>query len=164
MKSVIFWTIALTILFFYTSHHARADDYSVRFGPGIANSKLTGATKAFGFRREAEMDWGLNNAFELGGYTDSRANHSAAGLFKTQLGVKPGMQEGIYGKAFTGPCLISTTDSALGGHFQFCEDIGIGLRDTKTFMGIAYQHISSAGIESPNLGRDNILFEAGVRF
>ncbi len=164
MRQVILWTIALTILFYCTSH-ARSDDYSIKFGPGIRDSKLTGSTKAFGLRRESSLGSGLHLGLEGGGYVDNGGHgRSSSFIAKAQVGVMPGMEAGIFGKAFVGPCLISATDSQLGGHGQICADTGIGIRDKETFMDISYGHISSAGLALPNQGRDYLSFECGLRW
>lgn len=166
MRSIepIEWLLIAILLAMFATEFSKADDYSVRLGPGVINSRLSGKSKAFGLRRESELELGFADAYEVGGYTDSRDDHKAAAMVKAQLGVRPGMEEGLFGKAFVGPCLISVRDKALGGYFQFCEDVGVGIRDQQTFIDVDYQHISSAGLESPNMGRDNIVFEAGMRF
>lgn len=164
MKEIVFWTLALTALFYVTSH-AHAADYSVKFGPGISNSRLTGSTKAFGLRYEDSIFYSLSYAAEMGGWVDNGGNgRSNSLLAKLQVGVTPGMERGIFGKAFVGPCFLNATDTQLGGHGQFCTDIGLGLRDVFTFMDIDYGHISSAGLATPNKGRDYIMFEAGFHW
>lgn len=159
---VVFWLVALVGLF---STSSRAADYSIKFGPSIENDSTDGSSKIFGVRREDPIIKGIYNAVELGGYTDSGGQgRKAAGLVKFQLGTKPGPMTGMFGKAFVGPCLISKTDTVLGGNFQFCTDIGVGIRDKDTFMDVGYGHVSSAGLESPNHGRDALIFETGLSF
>lgn len=154
--------ILLAILMFMAS--ARAEDYSAKFGPGIVNNETNGGTKMFGIRREEEIMDGVTDAVELGGYVDNLGDgRKGAAVLKAQLGVRPGQKEGLFGKAFFGPCGITSTDSQLGGNLQFCTDVGLGVRDKDTFMSIGYAHISSAGIFMPNHGRDYLLFEMGVR-
>lgn len=161
MKNVFFWIVALIVLFRCTSAHAA--DWSFRGGPGLVNGTLSGGTKTLGFRRDDEMLDGIYNGFELGGYVDNLGGgRKGAIVGKAQLGVKPGPRTGVYGYAFIGPCLISATDSQLGGMGQICSDIGVGVRDEKTIMGFGYAHISSAGMETPNKGRDYLVFSVGV--
>ncbi len=155
------WTVALTILFYVISH-ANAADYSIRFGPGIDQNRLTGATKSFGLRHEEDLMDGIYTGFEVGGYADTIPGRSSAGVVKAQLGVKPGPEVGIYGFGFVGPCGISATDTYLSTNVQFCTDVGLGVRDRKTFMNAGYMHISNAGIRLPNRGKDYLIFSVGV--
>lgn len=69
-------------------------------------------------------------------------------------------------QALTGPSLISRTDSVLGGAFQFNNDFGFGLRDrgNGNTIGASYKHLSSAGLSSPNRGRDFIMFRVSIGF
>jgi hypothetical protein len=164
MRYVIFWTIALTILFYITSRSAHAADYSVKFGPGIEGQTLTGATKMFGIREESYQVRGIYTAVELGGWSESTAGRSKAAFGKLQIGAKPGPETGLFGYAFFGPALISSTDTQLSTNFQFATDIGLGIRDRFTFMSCGYGHISNAGIKLPNKGRDYLLFSVGVSF
>lgn len=159
---LVAWTIALTVLFYLTSH-AKAADYSVRFGPGIVNNQLTGATKAMGVRAESYQFYGVYGAAELGGYVDKVGpGRSSAAMGKLQIGVKPGPATGLYGYGFFGPCLISAADTQLGSNYQFATDVGLGIRDSMTFMNIGYGHISNAGLKLPNHGRDYMLFSVGI--
>lgn len=164
MKHVIFWTVALTALFYITAHAIAEDSLSVKFGPGIEGQNLTGATKMLGIRSEGHMLRGVYSAFELGGYTEAMEGRKAAVFGKAQVGVKPGPETGLYGYAFFGPCLISATDTQLATNFQFATDLGFGIRDRYTFMTVGYAHISNAGIKTPNKGRDYVLFGMGVNW
>lgn len=144
---------------------ALAADYSVKFGPSIQDGEANGSSKVFGVRREEDLFHSLGWATEFGGYVDNGGHgRKSAGVLRLQLGASPGPQTGVFGKAFVGPCFISTPDSQLGGRFpQFCTDVGIGVCDVWSFMDVGYQHISSAGIRSPNAGRDFLVFELGIR-
>lgn len=61
--------------------------------------------------------------------------------------------------------LISVPDSYLGGPFQFNGEVYIGLRGKYgNGFGLKYEHISSAGIEMPNQGRDFFILELSQRW
>jgi hypothetical protein len=157
---------AIVILSIMGAHKALGDDVSIKGGAGIINNVLDGQAKYFGVRNEFPALASLTQVWELGGYVDNAKQYGRKSSLvgKYQIGVTPGPNVGVYTKAFLGPCLISTTDAYLGGHFQFCEDFGLGVRDMYTFAGLNYGHISSAGLESPNKGRDWVTMEMGVRF
>ena len=167
MRYVIFWTVALTLLFYAT---ARADEGSVSFkyGLGIIDGAPTTRVKAFGLRLEDRPSeiYPLGLAAEAGLWTDvgkaeGRAS-SAYGAF--QMGIRPA-SEHFYVKAYIGPAFITHRDSQLGGFFpQFMETLGLGFQDRDAFVGVSVDHISSAGIWSPNKGRDMLRLEAGLRW
>lgn len=70
----------------------------------------------------------------------------------------------VYATATTGPGYISQRDGYLGGYFQFVENAVVGIQDQFGTFGIGYQHISSAGLEHPNKGRDYIFMQVGAKF
>jgi len=48
----------------------------------------------------------------------------------------------------------------LGGHFQFMDEFHLGLQDVGGGGGGGgYRHLSSAGLEMPNIGRDLVGIE-----
>jgi hypothetical protein len=162
---LIVFTLLLTAVCVLGARGVLAADWGLHFGPSIQNGTTDGSSKIFGLRREEYVWEGIHTGFEGGGYVDNGGNgRKSAGLFKAQLGIKPGQKEGVFGKAFIGPCLMTTRDTVLGGFGQFCTDVGFGMRDTDSFMSIGYNHISSAGLAMPNKGRDYLVFEAGIHF
>ena len=159
----VFCVVFLLVLLFPESLYAA--DWSVKFGPSIQDSTPEGSAKIFGVRREAYQFYGVYLAQEVGGYVDNGGRGRKGAAFGSfQVGVAPGPDVGLYGKAFLGPCLISTRDSQLGGFGQFCSNMGVGFRDRTSFLGVNYMHISSAGLAYPNRGRDFMAFEMGLRF
>lgn len=92
----------------------------------------------------------------VGGWTDCAGNgRDDAAYFSEQLGFEVVNSAGTYASVFTGPTLLTATDSYLGGHFQFQEDVHLGISDPAgNGFGVFYKHLSSAGIETPNIGRD----------
>lgn len=53
-----------------------------------------------------------------------------------------------------GPSYLQNPDQILGGHFQFKVEFGAGISSGHVYLGAAWVHMSSAGIEMPNRGRD----------
>lgn len=154
----------MLVLLFAARDFARADDYAFRMGPGIAPG-LTGKVKLFSIRTEEDLIYGIRFAKEGGFWVDNRGAGNDGSVYgKLQLGVAPGNVQGVYGSAFIGPALISQSDASLGGHFQFSEDIGVGVRDETSFVHLGYVHFSSAGLSSPNRGRDFLIGSVGLRF
>lgn len=159
---LVFWIVALTTLFCLTS---RADDYSFKYGMGLQDAKPTGDIKYFSLRHEQHEVYALHSAREAGLWVDNLGNGRRNAAFgKYQLGVKPGNETGVYAKAFWGVQLQSSIDSRLGGYAEFSQDAGLGIRDETSFVEAGYTHVSSAGIFSPNYGRDFLNLSMGVRF
>lgn len=61
---------------------------------------------------------------------------------------------------------ITNPDSYLGGYFpQFNEELYVGGRDKNgNGIGVKYEHISSAGIIQPNVGRDFLILEISTKW
>lgn len=162
---VILYTILITVLCVLGARKALSDTFSIRGGADVSGGSPNGDSKIFGFRYETPLISGLNLGTEVGGYVDNTGNgRKGAALGKLQLGITPGPPVGIYGMAYTGPCGISSVDVLLGSNFQFCTDFGAGIRDTETFIGVTYSHISNAGIKLPNRGRDYLVMGMGFQF
>lgn len=139
-----------------------------RLGVGIFNSAKDNVaevkTVAFGYN-EALFN-GLRSQYELQGWIDSRRDlgRKCGGAFTGQLGVdvNPGY---FYFGTYAGIGLLYPTDSYLGGMIQFVETVSFGVRDNKQkSFGFFYQHVSSAGVFSPNMGRDFTGLKVGVPF
>lgn len=144
---------------------ALSDDFSIRGGGAIVDGSLSGGSKVFGLRLETPLISGIEMAGEVGGYVDNLGNgRKGAALAKFQLGIKPGPRTGTFASAFIGPCAISRTDALLGSNYQFCTDVGVGLRDQDTFVLVTYSHISNAGLKAPNKGRDFVVMGMGFSF
>lgn len=143
---------------------ARADSYSFKMGLGIID-KPTSEIKSFAIRHESNYLIMLKDATEIGLWSDigKAKGRKSSAYVQYQLGIRP-ESDHMYMKAFIGPSLISTTDSQLGGIFQFAEDVGFGFKDRDSFIGLNYSHKSSAGIFKPNKGRDTLTVEMGIKF
>ncbi len=63
-----------------------------------------------------------------------------------------------------GPAYLQNPDQILGGHFQFNLEFGIGMDDKNFSLEAVVSHLSSAGIEQPNRGRDFIGLEVCFKF
>lgn len=170
MYKVAFWLFLLICAFRFFP--AQGDDFSFRMGMGMNQQAPTGSIKIFSLREESHLFYSIHQAVDVGGWVDNLADtswyadHNRKDSFygKYMLGVKPGPQVGTYAKAFVGVAGLTAKDSQLGGHFQFSQDLALGVRDKRSFVEIGYTHFSSAGIYKPNKGRDFVLFGVGVTF
>lgn len=160
-RSVIF--CALTLILSLAPLSALCNEVAFKYGLGIIEGSKTPAIKSFSLRLEERQSSWLLTAADVGLWTDTGlAQGRATSAFTSyQLGIKP-ETEHLYVSAFWGPGLISTSDTQLGGNFQFFHDLCAGFQDKATSVGVCYKHISSAGISKPNKGRDFLLFRLGI--
>lgn len=155
----------LLILSFLITCSAFADTV-VKYGSNVCNeNEKLGSTKTI-FIADQTMIFGpFVRQYELGGWVDNSGieGRRSSLLGGASLGVNVNA-EIFFAQALVGPSLISHTDSNLGGHFQFNNDIALGFRDpdTKATVGLSYKHVSSAGLASPNKGRDFIMFRVSI--
>jgi len=157
------WMTSLIMLAISTS--AQAESY-FKYGLGIFNSAKDNKveTKTIAIGQSEKWLGALLTQYEGGIWTDSRSDlgRSGSGYFGISVGLD--VQAGyIYSQALWGVAGISHIDSMLGGHLQFNNDLGLGIRDCNGYsIGMNYKHISSAGIFTPNQGRDFLMIKMGI--
>lgn len=153
------------ILSFLITSSAMADTV-IKYGSNAAKeNEPLGSTKVFFVADQAKIIGPFIRQYELGGWFDNshQPNRKSSFLGGASVGIHVNA-EIFFAQALVGPSLISHTDSALGGHFQFNNDYAFGLRDpdTKATVGFNYKHVSSAGLELPNRGRDFLMFRVSI--
>lgn len=154
--------LLLAILLVLAPTAALSDTYIIRGG---AHAKLTGTVKTFSVRHESLLFGPIKTAKELGFWVDNVGQGGKDSLFgKYAVGVTPGANTGLFGKAFIGIAALTYKDALLGGNFQFTQDFGFGIRGVDSHIAIVYTHFSSAGLYRPNKGRDFVTVEAGLNF
>lgn len=132
---------------------------SVGAGKGILDKKGTP------FERVAVVGYQFNpwaDVFirpEAGYFEDLSGSGKSSYWVAPLAGVKASSLSGAELHIGMGPGYLQNPDSTLGGHFQFSLEGGVGLYDGKTYIGLAWKHLSSAGIEMPNQGRDFIVIQ-----
>lgn len=146
---------------------AESGDLVVKYGAQIPQkNEGIGASKALFLAYQAPITSQFIYQYEGGFWADNGGNgRKSGGLTGLSGGVNVSAGY-VFLQALTGPAYLTTTDSILGGHLQFNNDLAIGVRDPKTrnSIGVAYKHISSAGLSEPNRGRDFIMFRVSVGF
>jgi hypothetical protein len=154
--------ILYLLVFLSSLAYAQQDQVLLDGGIGIAHSADTGLSETKMLTLGIQEDlWGaFKDRAIVGGYLDNSGNGKRnSALAAAQIGFEVN-RNGLIVGVFTGPGVISSPDALLGGYFQFVDDIHIGIQDTDdNYFGVMYRHISSAGIETPNIGRDVIGLE-----
>lgn len=138
----------------------------IKYGSNVpSESERIGRTKAIFISYQDVMFGPLIHQFEAGTWFDNSGieGRKSSGLLGYSLGVNANAGS-FFAQALVGPSFITATDSNLGGPLQFNNDFGFGIKDQHTggSIGITYKHVSSAGLELPNKGRDFIMFRVGV--
>ena len=157
------------ILLFLISLNARGEDLSLKYGLGIAGSAKDSPSevKVFSLTLQRPLIGNhLIDQYELGFFSDSRQDlgrqHSAFGFYSVGLNVDVGY---FYAQSLWGVGAITTPDAYLGGNFQFTQDLSAGIKDSSGYsIGLDYKHISSAGLELPNKGRDFMMIRLSLPF
>lgn len=139
-----------------------ADDLVLDGGIGVLNSgkKSLSETKMLTLGIQGDLIGPLKDRAVIGGWLDnSGKGRTGSAVTSGQLGFEVN-SGGLVAGIFTGPALISNPDVLLGGPFQFMDDLHIGIQDRSGYyIGLMYRHLSSAGIETPNIGRDIVSLE-----
>ena len=162
---------ALVVLALVTSSfaHAGAQDemfLDVGLGTFSTEGKSLSEVKFAKLGIQEEIWDSFKHRFNVGGWLDQRGEGKTNAAFASyQLGfdvTNDVLEMGI----FSGPGLISSTDTSLGGYFQFNETVYLGIRNPKSdeSIGISYNHFSSAGLEMPNQGKDFMCLEIKFPF
>lgn len=97
---------------------------------------------------------------EAGYFLDiSGGDHLSSWWAGAMLGVQALSKNGTEIHIGVGPAYLENPDGILGGHFQFTPEFGIGISSEDVYIGVAWKHLSSAGFEMPNIGRDFITLQ-----
>lgn len=161
--------LAILLATFAIPLHAMAQDDQIVIDGALGILGSSGDTPVdVKFARlgvEEDLWYTLKQRFNVGGWTDNRGegySSSAFGGYQLGFEVRNSVLEA---SIFSGPTLISTPDVALGGRFQFNETVFLGVVDVDgNTIGMAYNHFSSAGLETPNWGKDFVGIEIKFPF
>ena len=159
----------LVLLSLLLTSNSFADEVFGSYGLGIFKSALNSRTEvkvaSFGYR--AELYDGYYWQYK-GGYWSEQSGdptRKSSAYFSTGPGVTIDLSP-IEFRGSWGICAITQTDSYLGGNFpQFNGEIYAGVRDKRqNGIGVKYEHVSSAGVFTPNQGRDLVTVEFSQRW
>lgn len=139
------------------SHLALADvSLSVGTGKGIMGDHGTPFERAAALGYQYQFGTGIFIRPEAGWFMDISGQGMSSFWAAPLVGVRAKSQVGPELHLAIGPGYLQNPDQVLGGHFQFSIEGGIGITDDKFYIGLAWKHLSSAGFEMPNHGRDFI--------
>lgn len=156
---------ALVYLFAFLIYNAEAEMYSSAMLGTFNSAKASRVeTKFLNLGYREPLGHGFSWQGEAGGWTDSAGNgRTGSGYGAFQGNFIAG--DSVFARLSAGPSLVTAPDSYLSGHFQFTEDLFLGLQGSnKNVVGVKYKHFSNAGLRQPNLGRDFMGIEASVSF
>lgn len=167
MKTFKVILIFLTLILVLLSRQASADEVFGAFGLGVFNSAKSEPAEVrdlyIGLRKE--LPQGTFFEGKVGFWGDSAGNGRTSSAF---VAAGPGLSvdlRPVVIRAGVNLAAISSPDAYLGGVFQFNETLFLGVKDpTGNSIGFVFDHFSSAGIESPNVGRDTISIQIGQSF
>lgn len=99
---------------------------------------------------------------QAGYFLDTSGDTKSSIFASTLFGVEAKALAGPVLHLGVGPGYLQNPDQILGGHFQFNLEGGIGLCDGNVCVKLIWTHLSSGGIEMPNLGRDFICAQVSI--
>lgn len=145
-----------------------AGDLTLKYGSGIGVDAKGLSGNVFDVALTFSNPLGSTFAYKLeGGYNidgQPKPMRSSFPFGSLSMGLPIDLSP-IYINWFEGIGFIGKTDSLLGGHMQFFHDLSVGVKDKQgRHFGIGLKHISSAGIYTPNKGRNYFNLEIGVTF
>ncbi len=159
------WYLVLGLILSVDSH-AKNSDREVSFGLGLGIFKsadtFVDQVKIINFEYRKFFMPGFYWSLRAGFWNDqsSGENRNPSGYFSGSAGIKVNTQP-IVARCGLGVSAITSPDSYLGGRFpMFNLELFLGLEDGYgNGIGLKYEHISSAGLVMPNLGRDFLLVQ-----
>ncbi len=101
---------------------------------------------------------------EGGWFTDNSGSGQSSPWLSTLGGVRASSEVGPTVHLAVGPSYLHNPDQKLGGHFQFSLEGGVGMEDKNFAIAMVWKHLSSAGINMPNQGRDFIMAQIRIPF
>lgn len=135
----------------------------MRYGLGFAD---TANSSIASFYYQSSLYKNLTSQIDCGGWFDiTRLSKGKSSLYCSHsLGLKL-TTNSFYAESLHGMGFISNPDALLGGRFQFFHDIGFGMHNRDGFsLGLGVKHVSSAGIHSPNIGRNYGILKMEMEF
>jgi hypothetical protein len=158
MKKILVLLILLS-----TTSYAEDDGSYFKFGVGIDNS--LGLTKMIAGGYQGNLIGFFDYQLETGAFLDNSQPQGLIGFGGASLGISAKTNSGFYAKVFTGPSLITQTDTRLSSILEFNDDIEFGLMDRRgVHIGANFKHMSNAGFWPPNIGRDFMLIKIQIPF
>lgn len=137
-----------------TANAGHGSFFKYGLGVFLPDQKSKAEVKMFSVGYQDEL-YIIDYKLEAGLWADQRGgDRSSSGFGSASLGIEPRLGW-FYIHSFWGVALITSPDSMLSTPYQFSQDFGLGVGDTRGVrVGAGYKHLSNAGIKSPNKGRD----------
>ena len=158
--------IGICLLSLSLNAHAK-DKYPERiqtqYGIGIEHGGFTSQVKSISLSTYNPLFAGLSYGSQVGFLSDARDDLSSVYLFAL-VGTTLYPTQSFYVENYFGPGVITSTGKKLSGAIQFSTHLGLGFRDKRTGneIGVLWKHISNAGMNKPNLGRDLLMLSVGI--
>lgn len=137
---------------------------SVGIGKGVMKGNGTPFERALAIGWEHPFITGFFVRPEAGWFMDNSGEGLSSPWASTLGGVRATSPMGATMHLAVGPAYLHNPDQKLGGHFQFSLEGGVGIEDKNFAIAMVWKHLSSAGINMPNQGRDFIMAQIRIPF
>ena len=159
----------ILLIFLFLTSISSGEELGLGYGIGIFNSAdhYVGQVKIFNLTYREVLWEGIYTQYRAGLFADGSPEQDRHSSLYTSvgLGLLVNLQP-LEIRTGWGLAAISSPDVYLGGVFpEFNGELYIGLRDRiGSGIGIQYEHISSAGIFNPNVGRDFVSLQLSQKW
>lgn len=162
-KRILNWymmVMALALGLGYLIGTAFADDNTyLNFRGGVGHSR----SEDVSFFSVSIDDYWSKHGFkrvELGTWITDKEGESSAFYGSAGIGAMEGERNGFNMTVYLGLAVISRGDSMLSAHVNFTEEFTIGYDR----FSVGIKHISNAGLQLPNIGRDFLFLNYRMEF
>lgn len=147
-----FLSTLLAIVCFAPNQAWAEDNMLFRLGQGF--NKVT-QSRAFSLTYNGYFEENIFYLVEVGLWTDQDSAHRPSVWWAGGVGHRFGSMDSINGQVTLSVLLMPKGDVVLAAPFQFTETVSLGYKG----IALGLRHISNAGIQLPNLGRDYYFIE-----
>lgn len=151
--------IILGLLIFFSTFASADVSISVGAGKNITDHPAVPFERAVALGYQFPIGYDFFIRPEGGYFLDVSGSGKSSFWAAPLLGVRAVSKSGTEIHIAVGPGYLDQPDEILGGHFQFSLEGGLGISDRHVYIGMAWKHLSSAGFEMPNQGRDFITIQ-----
>jgi hypothetical protein len=132
-------------------------EVALQYGAAVTGVEAPQQSQYFSVQYSEPLVGGIRWRGELGGYTrlpEEGITALPSAFGNIGVGIRPNTGSFVM-ESYWGAGGISNPDSYLGGVFNFFHSFRIGVVGTNGLgVTLFFNHISSAGINDPNVGRD----------
>jgi hypothetical protein len=149
----MFKNLILVLLTTFSTVAFAQKTFNLKYGVGVMQS-VNSQVVSIAIQKQLKDSYA--HQLECGAWFDPQEekNRRSSGFCSYSLGLRV-ILPNFYMESMHGIGGISHPDSLLGGRVKLFNNFGLGIKDRSgNALGVVFKHVSSAGIEKPNMGRN----------